>query len=55
MEATVFRRSNHWQPEILREPSDILHLPHLEFQVPLSAIYEALSATPDGKLRVTPL
>jgi Uma2 family endonuclease len=55
MEVTVFRRSNQWQPEILREPSDILHLPHLEFQAPLSAIYEGLSATPDGKLRVTPL
>lgn len=55
MEVTVFRKSNQWQPEILREPSDVLHLPHLEFQVPLSAIYEGLSATPDGKLRVTPL
>lgn len=55
MEVTVFRRSNQWQPEILREPSEGLLLPHLEFQVPLSAIYEGLSATPDGKLRVTPL
>lgn len=55
MEVTVFRKSADWQPEILRAPTDLLRLPHLEFQVALSAIYEGLSHRPDGTLRVTPL
>jgi Uma2 family endonuclease len=55
MEVTVFRKSADWQPEILRAPTDLLRLPHLEFQVALSAIYEGLSHRPDGTFRVTPL
>jgi Uma2 family endonuclease len=55
MEVTVFRKSVDWQPEILRAPTDLLQLPHLEFQVALSAIYEGLSHRPDGTFRVTPL
>lgn len=55
MEVTVFRKSADWQPEILRAPTDLLQLPHLDFQVALSAIYEGLTQRPDGTFRVTPL
>lgn len=55
MEVTVFRKSSDWQPEILRAPTDLLQLPHLDFQVALSAIYEGLSQRPDGTFRVAPL
>jgi Uma2 family endonuclease len=55
MEATVFRKSADWQPEILRAPTDLLQLPHLDFEVALSAIYEGLSHRPDGTFRVAPL
>jgi len=55
MEVTVFRKSADWQPEILRAPTDLLQLPHLDFQVALSAIYEGLSHRPDGTFRVAPL
>lgn len=55
MEVTVFRKSADWQPENLRAPTDLLQLPHLDFEVALSAIYEGLSHRPDGTFRVTPL
>jgi Uma2 family endonuclease len=55
MEVTVFRKSADWQPEILRAPTDLLRLPHLDFEVALSAIYEGLSHRPDGTFRVAPL
>ena len=55
MEVTVFRKSADWQPEILRAPTDLLQLPHLDFEVALSAIYEGLSHRPDGTFRVAPL
>jgi hypothetical protein len=51
----VFRKSADWQSEILRAPTDLLRLPHLDFEVALSAIYEGLSHRPDGTFRVAPL
>ena len=42
MEVTVFRRTNNWQPEILRLPDQPLCLASLEFSLPLSLIYEGV-------------
>lgn len=42
MEMTVFRRTNNWQPEILRLPDQPLCLASLEFSLPLSLIYEGV-------------
>lgn len=53
LEVTVFRRSNDWQPELLRAPGDLLNIPHLDFQMPVSSIYDGLIPGPDGALRVS--
>lgn len=45
-EVTVFRRSNQWRPEIVREHGEQLRLPSLEFTLPLSDLYEGLSFAP---------
>ena len=42
LEVTVFRRANKWQPDIVRQPEELLHLPSLEFTLPLSAVYESV-------------
>jgi Uma2 family endonuclease len=40
MEATVFRRANKWQPEIIRQPEELLRLKSLEFTLSLNSVYE---------------
>lgn len=40
MEATVFRRANKWQPEIIRQPEELFRLKSLEFTLPLNSVYE---------------
>jgi len=42
MEVTIFRRTNNWQPEILRQPEQQLRLASLEFSLPLSTVYEGV-------------
>src|SRR5216684_6071897 len=42
MEATVFRRSNHWQPELLKGPEQSVGLSSLQFTITLKAIYDGL-------------
>jgi len=42
MEVTIFHRTNNWQPEILRQPEQQLHLASLEFSLPLSSVYEGV-------------
>jgi Uma2 family endonuclease len=42
MEVTVFRRESHWQPEVLRQPDQLLRMATLDFTLPLSAIYEGV-------------
>ncbi len=42
MEATMFRRENHWQPEVLRKPDQFMRLASLDFALPLSAVYEGV-------------
>lgn len=42
MEVTLFRRANHWQPEVLRQPEQPLRLASLDFSLPLSAVYEGV-------------
>jgi Uma2 family endonuclease len=40
IEMTVFRRSNRWQPEVLTQSGETLRLPSLEFQMPVTEVYE---------------
>ena len=47
-EVTLFRRSGHWQPELLNEPTQVLQLPSLDFRVPLNLIYEGVSGLRSG-------
>ena len=42
MEVTLFRRARNWQPEILRQPDQLLSLASIDFAVPLSAVYEGV-------------
>lgn len=42
MEVTIFRRADHWQPEVLRKPEQTLRLGSIEFSLPLSAVYEGV-------------
>ncbi len=39
-EVTVFRRAAQWEPEIIRQPEEMLRLPSLNFSLPLKALYE---------------
>jgi Uma2 family endonuclease len=43
MEVTLFRRANHWQPEVLVQPEQALHLPSLDFRLALNALYEGVA------------
>ncbi|HET7626389.1 MAG TPA: Uma2 family endonuclease [Verrucomicrobiae bacterium] len=42
MEATVFRRSNKWEPEILNRADEVLRIESLNFALPLNLIYEGV-------------
>jgi len=42
MEVTIFRRSNQWQPELLKEPQQIVALSSPKFTVSLKEIYEGV-------------
>ena len=42
MEVTVFRRANKWQPEVMRQADESLHLNSLGFSLALSGIYEGV-------------
>lgn len=42
IEVTVFRRANKWQPEVMRQADESLHLNSLSFSLPLSGIYEGV-------------
>jgi len=48
MEVTVFRRANHWQPEVLRLPEQVLRLPSLSFSLPLREVYEGVNLVNSG-------
>jgi Uma2 family endonuclease len=37
---TFYRRSNHWQPEVLSDPNKELRLDSLGFTMPLRAVYD---------------
>ncbi len=41
-EMTVFRRTNGWQPEVLRDEAEVLGLASLEFTQSLREIYEGV-------------
>lgn len=41
-EVTIFRRSQQWKTEILHRRDQVLHLPSLDFKIPLQAIYEGV-------------
>jgi Uma2 family endonuclease len=41
-EVTVFRRSNHWQPEVIKGLDDPLRLVSLDFALSLRAIYDGV-------------
>lgn len=43
VEATVFRRTDNWRPEILRQPEDSLKLLSINSIVPLRSAYEDVS------------
>src|SRR5712691_3879818 len=47
VEVTVFRRSRHWQPEILEKLDQVLRLESLKFTLPLNLIYEGVELFPD--------
>lgn len=40
MEVTIFRRTNHWKPEVLQRAEEVARLDSLKFELPLSMIYE---------------
>jgi Uma2 family endonuclease len=42
MEVTLFRRSNHWKPEVLRAAGEELELSSLKLTLSLSSIYEGV-------------
>jgi Uma2 family endonuclease len=42
MEVTLFRRATNWQPELLRQAEQSLHLASIEFGLPLRALYEGV-------------
>jgi hypothetical protein len=42
-EATLFRRANHWQPEVCSRLDDSLALKAIDLAIPLSAIYEGVA------------
>ncbi len=42
MEVTIFPRESHWQPEILRQPDQVMRLASLDFSLPLRAVYEGV-------------
>jgi Uma2 family endonuclease len=42
MQATVFRRTNRWQPEILERADEKLTLDALGFSMPLADVYEGI-------------
>jgi len=42
VEVTIFRRANHWQPEILTQADQDLRLPSLTFALPLKSLYEGV-------------
>src|SRR6266853_4705061 len=48
MEVTVFRRANHWQPEVLRLPEQVLRLQSLTFSLPLKEVYEGVNLVKTG-------
>lgn len=41
-EVTVFRRAAQWQPEVTRQPAQMLRLISLDFSLPLSEVYEGV-------------
>lgn len=43
MECVVFRRANRWQPETLTNAGHLLRLASLNFELPLSAVYEGVT------------
>ena len=42
VEATLFRRSARWQPEVLRQPQQQLRLASIDFDLPLRLVYEGV-------------
>jgi Uma2 family endonuclease len=42
MEVTLFRRGNHWKPEVLRAAGEELELSSLKLTLSLSSIYEGV-------------
>jgi Uma2 family endonuclease len=42
VEVTLFRRANHWQPEVLKKPEQLLELRSVDFRVTLSTLYEGV-------------
>ncbi len=48
MEVTIFRRANHWQPEVLRLPEQALRLASLNFGLPLKEVYEGVNLVKTG-------
>ncbi len=42
LEVTVFRRTARWQPEVLRQSHDRMHLGSIAFEIPLRLLYEGL-------------
>jgi Uma2 family endonuclease len=42
MEATVFRRANKWEPEILNRADESLRIESLNFALPLNSVYEGV-------------
>ncbi len=42
MEATVFRRANKWQPEMVQKPDELLRVNSLTFTLPLDLVYEGV-------------
>ena len=43
-EVTVFRRSDHWQSELLKESDQTLRLSSLKFTIPLQVLYQGVRA-----------
>lgn len=43
IEITVFRRENHWQPEVLLKPEQQFRLKSLDFHFPLQKVYEGVN------------
>ena len=45
-EQLIFRRSRHWQPEVLEKLAQPLRLESLKFTLPLEPIYEGVELFP---------